>query len=59
MESHEYGIKHHLYPDELWRGPWTRERCLEWLQSCHHDGIKDDVFYLVRRPVTNEWERAE
>lgn len=57
--DYEYGIKHIRFPAELWRGPWTRERALEWLRSAEEDGIVHGTFYLVRRPVSHNWEVAE
>jgi hypothetical protein len=54
----EYGVKHHHYPAELWRGPWSYDKAVEWIRSAERDGI-EDVFYLVRRPRADNWEKVE
>lgn len=47
----EYGIMHTRYPDELHRGPMTREAAVEWISEWIIDGGKHDTFYIVSREV--------
>lgn len=58
MPSHpeyEYGIIYSLFPNDIHRGPFTKEEAETWVQEWLDDGGKADVFSIVRRP-TGPWE---
>lgn len=53
--NYEYCVMHYRFPDEPHRGPWTRQKCQEWIDDCLADGMKQGVFYIARRAI-GEWE---
>lgn len=52
MDTKEYGVMHDRYPDELHRGPMTKEEAERWVQEFEDEGGRAGAFYVVSRTVS-------
>lgn len=52
----EYGIVHHRTPDELHRGPMSREEAIRWVVEFEEAGGALGAFLVVSRFVS-DWDR--
>jgi hypothetical protein len=57
-QQYEYAVMFDLYPDEIHRGPWSKDDVLGWIEETELDGFRKGAFYPVRRPI-GDWERFD
>lgn len=53
----EYCVMHEASPNDPHRGPWSEQKCRDWIKEWKDDGGRRGAFYIARR-VIGPWHKA-